>query len=56
MIPLPELKNVTRINIPVTGTYIGTSRKPISDWTRFENAWHLLREGSLKQSNLATKA
>jgi len=56
VIPLLELKNVTRINIPVTGAYIGTSRKPKRDWTRFENAWHLLREGSLKHSNPTTKA
>lgn len=55
VIPLSELKNVTRLNIPVTGAYIRTSRKPNRDWTRFENAWHLLREGSLKHSNPTTK-
>lgn len=56
VIPLSELKNVTRINIPVTGTYIGTSRKPNRDWTRFENVWYLLREGSLKHSSPTAKA
>lgn len=56
VIPLSELKNVTRLNIPVTGVYIGTSRKPNRDWTCFENAWHLLGKGSLKHSNPTTKA
>lgn len=55
VIPLSELKNVTYVYIPVTGRYIGTSRKPIRDWTRFENAWHLLREGSPTHSNRTPK-
>lgn len=56
VIPLTELKNVTRLNIPVTGEYKWTWRKPIRDWTRFEDAWHLLREGSLKRASPSTKA
>lgn len=56
VIPLSELKNVTRINIPVSGAYIGTSRKRNRDWTRFENAWHLLGKVSLKHSNPTIKA
>jgi hypothetical protein len=56
VIPLSELKNVTCSNIPVTGAYIRTSRQPIRDWTIFENAWHLLREGVPKHSNPTTKS
>jgi hypothetical protein len=56
VIPLTELENIKRINIPVTGAYIRTSRKPIRDWTLFENAWHLLRHDSLKHSNATTNS
>jgi hypothetical protein len=42
VIPAAKLKNIKQINIPVNGEYKWTWRWPKRDWTRFENAWHLL--------------
>jgi hypothetical protein len=44
LIPLTHLRNVSSVYIPVEGKYaVGSSRKPVKDWTRYEEAWHLLR-------------
>jgi hypothetical protein len=43
VVPLTQLRNVSYVYIPVEGKYaIGSSKKPRKDWTRYENAWHLL--------------
>jgi hypothetical protein len=45
VIPRSDLRNVSSIYIPGDGTYHPqTGRIPARDWTRYENAWHLLRE------------
>ena len=43
VIPLTHLRKVSSVYIPVGGKYaVGSSHKPRKDWTRYENAWHLL--------------
>ena len=56
VIPVSDLKNLKCFNIPITGAYVGTSRKPIWNSTRFENAWYLLRDGGAEAFTLTTGA
>lgn len=43
LVPTTVLRNVSYVYIPADGKYAGgTARKPRRDWTRYENAWHLL--------------
>ena len=42
VIPLTHLRNVSSVYIPAEGKYAGSSKKPVKDWTRYEEAWHLL--------------
>jgi hypothetical protein len=43
VIPLTHLRNISSVYIPANGKYaIGGSKKPRKDWTRYEEAWHLL--------------
>jgi hypothetical protein len=43
VVPLAQLRNVSSVYIPADGKYaVGNSKKPRKDWTRFEDAWHLL--------------
>jgi hypothetical protein len=55
VIPVSELKNLKRINIPATGAYILSVRNRKRDWTRFENAWRFLRDGSPKHVSYTTR-
>ena len=42
-IPLTHLRNVSGVYIPANGKYaVGSSKKPRKDWTRYEEAWHLI--------------
>ena len=43
VIPTSHLRNVSSVYIPADGKYaVGSSKKPRKDWTRYEEAWHLL--------------
>ncbi len=43
VIPLSHLRKVSSVYLPVEGKYAtGSSKKPRKDWTRYEEAWHLL--------------
>ena len=43
VVPLTHLRNVSSVYIPAEGKYaVGSSKKPRKDWTRYEEAWHLL--------------
>jgi hypothetical protein len=43
VIPLTHLQNISSVYIPANGKYAtGSSKKPRKDWTRYEEAWHLL--------------
>ncbi len=43
VIPLTHLRNISSVYIPANGKYqTGSSKKPRKDWTRYEEAWHLL--------------
>jgi hypothetical protein len=43
VIPLTHLRKISSVYIPVAGKYaVGNSHKPRKDWTRYEEAWHLL--------------
>jgi hypothetical protein len=43
VIPTSHLRNVSAVYIPADGKYaVGSSKKPRKDWTRYEEAWHLL--------------
>ena len=43
VIPTSHLRNVSAVYIPADGKYaVGSSKKPRKDWTRYEDAWHLL--------------
>jgi hypothetical protein len=42
VIPLSHLQGVSSVYIPAEGKYVGSSRKPRKDWTRYEGLWHLL--------------
>jgi hypothetical protein len=47
VIPLTHLRNVSSVYLPVEGKYaMDSSKKAKKDWTRYEEAWHLL--GGLK--------
>jgi hypothetical protein len=44
VIPTSHLRKVSAVYIPADGKYaVGSSKKPRKDWTRYEDAWHLLR-------------
>jgi len=44
VIPLSHLRNVSYIYLPTEGKYaVDSSKKPRKNWTRYEEAWHLLR-------------
>lgn len=46
VIPLTCLRNLSAVYIPADGKYaVGHNVKPHTDWTRFEQAWHLLDSG-----------
>jgi hypothetical protein len=43
VIPTSHLREVSAVYIPADGKYaVGSSKKPRKDWTRYEDAWHLL--------------
>ena len=43
VIPLSHLRNVSSVYIPVEGKYaVDNNNKPRKNWTRYEDAWHLL--------------
>jgi hypothetical protein len=43
VITLTHLRNISSVYIPANGKYAkGSSKKPWKDWTRYEDAWHLL--------------
>ena len=43
VVPRSHLRNVSAIYIPGDGKYHPeTGKRPARDWTRYENAWHLL--------------
>jgi hypothetical protein len=43
VIPLTHLRKVSSVYIPVEGKYaLGNGRKARKDWTRYEDAWHLI--------------
>ena len=43
VVPTVDLRNVSYLYIPADGRYaVGTGKKLQRDWTRYENAWHLL--------------
>jgi hypothetical protein len=43
VIPTSHLRKVSAVYIPADGKYaVGSSKKPRKDWTRYEDAWHLL--------------
>jgi hypothetical protein len=43
VIPLTHLRKVSSVYIPIEGKYaVGNNNKPRKDWTRYEDAWHLL--------------
>jgi hypothetical protein len=43
VIPLTHLRTISSVYIPANGKYaVGNSNKPRKDWTRYEDAWHLL--------------
>ena len=43
VIPLSHLRRVWSVFMPSDGKYaVGSSKKPRKDWTRYEEAWHLL--------------
>jgi hypothetical protein len=45
VIPTSHLRSVASVYIPSDGKYsVGNSHKPRKDWTRYEEAWHLLGE------------
>ena len=49
VIPLTHLRTVASVYLPVDGKYaVGNSHKPRKDWTRYEDAWHLL--GGVKRA------
>jgi hypothetical protein len=40
---LSHLRKVSSVYLPVEGKYaVGHNIKPRKDWTRYEDAWHLL--------------
>ncbi len=43
VIPLSHLRRVSSVFMPSDGKYAVRSKKPRKDWTRYEDAWHLLR-------------
>jgi hypothetical protein len=55
VIPLTHLRNISSVYIPANGKYAtGSSKKPRKDWTRYEEAWHLLdsaTRATLQSSN-----
>jgi hypothetical protein len=52
VVPTAHLRNVSSVYIPSDGKYaVGTSKKPIKDWTRYEEAWHLLRGVKLRTNS-----
>ena len=44
VIPLTHLRKISSVYIPIEGKYapLGHGRIPRKDWTRYEEAWHLL--------------
>ena len=49
VIPLTHLRTVASVYLPVDGKYaVGNSHKTRKDWTRYEDAWHLL--GGVKRA------
>ncbi len=43
VIPLSHLRKISSVYIPVEGKYaVSNNNKPRKDWTRYEEAWHLL--------------
>src|SRR6266536_2651569 len=43
VIPLTHLRKVSSVYIPIEGKYaVDNNNKPRKDWTRYEEAWHLL--------------
>jgi hypothetical protein len=56
IVPIPHLKNVSSIYIPADGKYaVASGKKPQRDWTRYEDAWHLLGESRNRTGRLALK-
>jgi hypothetical protein len=53
VIPTAHLRTISSVYIPADGKYAGGgSKKPQKDWTRYEEAWHLL--DSATRAALAT--
>ena len=42
VVPTKDLRNIDNVYIPANGKY-GTFKKPRKDWSRYQDAWHLLR-------------
>jgi hypothetical protein len=51
VVPLTHLRNISSVYIPIEGKYaVDNSHKPRKDWTRYEEAWHLLRGVKVRTS------
>jgi len=56
VIPLSHLRNVSCVYIPADGKYaIGSRKKPVKDWTRHEEAWHLLGGVKLRTNSASSR-
>ena len=51
VVPLTHLRTVSYVYLPIEGKYaVGNSHKPRKDWTRYEEAWHLIGRVSNEDS------
>lgn len=57
VVPTNHLRNVSAVYIPADGKYaVGSGKKPRRNWTRYENAWHLLGAFWNRTGRLALKS